>query len=78
MVLKSTLFRLLLGMEKIQSGVITVGGVPPEKIKADAFPHKIMYLPQDDPAFEMNAMELYDFVLKEQKRKRLLMQQGLV
>lgn len=68
---KSTLFRLLLGMEKIQSGVITVGGVPPEKIKADAFPHKIMYLPQDDPAFEMNAMELYDFVLKEQKEKAI-------
>ncbi len=60
---KSTLFRLITGQQLCTEGQITIGDISVSKLGTSHFPKQIFYLPQDDAAFRMTAMELYQMLL---------------
>lgn len=62
---KSTIVRLLLGIVNCDGGDICVGGVAPKDIGYDNFPHKIFYLTQEDPPYNLTPGELFGMVLDE-------------
>ncbi len=59
---KSTLFRLLSGMEKAQEGTVLIGDRSPDELGKECFPGRFFYLLQEDPGFEMTSEEMYDSV----------------
>ena len=59
---KSTLFRLLTGIEKAQEGTVLIGDRRPEELGKECFPAQFFYLLQEDPAFDMTPEEMYDSV----------------
>lgn len=56
---KSTLLKLVLGMLKPDTGVITVDRISSQALPQDSFPGHLFYLPQEDAAFHISAAELY-------------------
>lgn len=66
---KSTIFKLLVGMEAADEGEVYIGGVPVQKINSGAFPYNIFYLMQEDPLFDLTPQELYTCVADEGDRK---------
>lgn len=62
---KSSLFHLIVGLIEKDSGIITVGGIEPEKICESSFKSDIFYLPQNDPEFMITPHELYKYVVPE-------------
>lgn len=59
---KSTLLKLILGMLKPDTGVITIDGVSSQALPQDSFPGRLFYLPQEDAAFHISPEELYTAV----------------
>lgn len=56
---KSTVFRLLAGMEKAVEGSILIGDRRPDELGKECFPAHFFYLLQEDPAFDMTPEEMY-------------------
>lgn len=59
---KSTFLKLVLGMLKPDTGVITIDGLPSTALPRGSFPGRFFYLPQEDTAFHFSARELYSMV----------------
>lgn len=59
---KSTIFRLLAGMEEAGEGTVLIGDRRPEELGRECFPARFFYLLQEDPAFEMTPEEMYGSV----------------
>lgn len=57
---KSTLLRLFTGLQKPDSGTVTVGGISPDDLR---YPSDVFFLPQNDASFGFTAAELYDMAL---------------
>ncbi len=62
---KSTLFRLLTGQQLCTKGQITIGDISVSELGSSHFPKQIFYLPQEDAAFRITAMELYQMLLTD-------------
>ena len=60
---KSSLFRIITGLVLPESGSVQIDGKSPQTLAAAQFPYAICYLPQEDPAFGLTAMELYHMLL---------------
>lgn len=59
---KSTLFRLLAGMEEAREGTVLIGDRHPGELGKECFPAAFFYLLQEDPAFDLTPEEMYDSV----------------
>ena len=73
---KSTLFGVIIGLLKCDSGDITVGGVKPCDINSEDFAKSIFYLPQEDALFDITADMLYKMSLKEDADKAVEYAEG--
>lgn len=73
---KSTLFGLITGLLKCDSGDITVGGVKSCDISSEDFAKRIFYLPQEDASFDITADMLYKMSLKEYADRALEYAEG--
>lgn len=62
---KSTLFRLITGLSLPQSGKIDLGSALPTQLADANFPSKLLYLPQEDPAFSCTPLELIQMILPD-------------
>lgn len=71
---KSTVFRLLAGMERAEDGTVLVGNKRPEELGKECFPVGFFYLLQEDPDFDMTPEELYDSVKESSAGSRLEME----
>lgn len=60
---KSTLFRMITGLVLIENGFVHINGKSPQTLAASQFPYAVCYLPQEDPAFDFTAIELYQMLL---------------
>lgn len=67
---KSTIVKLALGMVDYNKGEICIGGISPKQIDYKNFPHKIFYLTQDDPAYNLTPGELFGMVLDDVGSKK--------
>ncbi len=73
---KSTLFGLITGLLKCDSGDIAVGGVRACDINSEDFAKRIFYLPQEDASFDITADMLYKMSLKEDAAKAVEYAEG--
>ena len=68
---KSTLLKLLMGLEPPEKGRLFLGKVRAEEISRKMFPEKVLYLPQDDPMLSITAEALYDEILGRDREEAL-------
>ena len=64
---KSTLFKLISGVIKNESGETLIDNYISSKLSASNFPEKIFYLPQNDALFNFSAYVLYGMIIPEKK-----------
>ncbi len=57
-------------MVDYNKGEICIGGISPKQIDYKNFPHKIFYLTQDDPAYNLTPGELFGMVLDDVSSKK--------
>ena len=66
---KSTLLNIIAGVALPTDGAVRVGGISPSDFADDAYPRKLLYIPQHDPEFDFPAATLFDMFGASEKAK---------